>query len=155
MSEPNGYKRNPYRNKEGLTPQQAAFKEKALQVGPEQAAREAYPDATPKSQEEISRENLLKPVVINSISKEMQSMGLGRRVFLETIKDGLQATKLFGKEAIEHEDHGSRLKAAEIGLKLHGELRNESSPGGVTMTKEAFVEMCKEFWGSKPGPIQP
>ena len=128
---------NPKKDKEGLTPKQAKFVEAALEVGPQEAAKIAYPDAKPETQRVQAYENMKNPVVLLSLSKRADSLGLRLEDGIEAVKDGLKATKLFGKDAVEHEDHGARLKAAELTFKIHGELK-ESSTTINFLTPESF-----------------
>ncbi len=143
--------RNPKRDKRGLTEPQAVFADNVLEHGKEVAAEMAYPDADPESHRKLASENLKHPVVLSTISELADRKGLTKDSCVETIKDGLKATKLYGKEGIEHEDHTARLRAAELGLKLHGQLKEDRGvilP--VPVSKEQYMELCKTFWNTKP-----
>ena len=150
---PKDYDVNPARDKRGLTKPQAIFADNILEVGKEKAAEMAYPDADPESHRKLASENLKHPQVLSNISKIADSKGLTKDACVEAIKDGLGAVKkAFSKEGdeIEYADTPSRLKAAELGLKVHGELKNTEQGSGVQMTKDVFVELCSVFWGTKP-----
>lgn len=146
---PKGYSVNPKKDKRGLTKQEAVFADNVLEVGKEKAAAMAYPLAEPDSHRKIASEKLQKPEVLHSISRIANEKGLTKDACISTITDGLAATKLYGKEGIEHADHAARLKAAELGLKVHGELRDSSGPA-VQVTKDVFVDLCKAYWATKP-----
>ena len=150
MSEPNGYTRDPKKDKRGLTPQQSVFADNVPVVGKEVAAEIAYPDTTETSKKIIRNRNMRNPLVAKAISKIADEHGLTRSKCVETICDGLSATKLAGKDAIEYDDHASRLRAAELGLKLHGELREDRTILPIPVNKEQYIELCKTFWGTKP-----
>lgn len=121
-----------------------------MDLGPEKAAAKAYPLATPESQERIAREKMSNPEILLSLSKEAELIGLRKRDCIETIKEGLKATKLYGKESVEHPDHSSRLHAAEMGIKIHGGLLNDRTILPIPVTKEQYNELCMTFWGTKP-----
>lgn len=125
-----GYSVNPKKDRRGLTKQEAVFADNVLDVGKEKAAEMAYPLAEPDSHRKIASEKLQKPEVLRSISRLANGKGLTRDACLTAINGGLTATKLYGKDGIEHADHAVRIKAAELGLKIHGELQNDSSPTG-------------------------
>lgn len=124
---PKGYSVNPHKDKRGLTPQQAIFVDNALVVGPKEAAAMAYPNASEKSQGEIAAQNMVNDEVVLSLGKEAEKLGLKKKNCIETIIDGLKATKLYGQGAIEHPDFAARIKAAELGLKIHGELKDTTN----------------------------
>jgi len=134
---PEGYRVNPKKDRDGLTAKQKDFVEAALEVGPTKAAEIAYPEASSDSHRKIASENLKNPNIVSNISKLADAKGLTKDACVEAIKDGLTATKLYGKEGIEHEDSPARLRAAELGLKLHGELK-ESSTTINFLTPESF-----------------
>lgn len=150
---PKGYTVNPKRDKRGLTKPQQVFADNILEVGKEKAAEMAYPDASPESQRVIAHQNLEKIEVLSSISTLANKKGLTKDLCLEAIKNGLTSTKKtwnkMGDE-IEYDDNSSRLKAAELGLRVHGELRNDRTILPVPVTKEQYQDLCREFWGSKP-----
>lgn len=143
--------RNPKKDKNGLTPKQALFVEKAVEVGHVEAGRIAYPDASPKDAQVIASQNMQNPELVHNISVLANRKGLTQDACVETIKESLTATKLYGKEGIEHADAPARLRAAELGLKLHGQLKEDRGvilP--VPVSKEQYMELCKTFWNTKP-----
>lgn len=131
--------RNPKRDKRGLTKAQAIFADNVPLVGRPEAAAMAYPDATPESQKSLACENMAKPEVVLSIGKIADRIGLTRQSCAETIRKGLDARD--GKTA---------LRAAELGLKLHGELRDNTVAIPIPVTKEQYADLCRAFWTSKP-----
>ncbi len=142
---PKDYDRNPARDKNGLTKQEAIFAENVIEHGQAKAGEIAYPDATPRSQAVIASKNMKKPAVVNSISKIATKIGLTRTKCAEAVKNGLDATRLYGKESVEHPDHSARLKAAELGLKIHGELK-DAAPNQVNIfTKDAIEAFVAAF----------
>lgn len=150
---PKGYDRNPSKDKRGLTRQEAVFADSVLEVGVKEAAAMAYPDATPESQRVIAAQKLDKPEVLSSISRIANQKGLTRDACVEAIKDGLTAVKkIWNKQGdeIEYDDTPSRLKAAELGLKVHGELREDRTILPVPVTKDQYRELCREFWNNAP-----
>lgn len=155
---PKGYDVNPKRDRDGLTKPQQVFRDKVLEVGPVKAAEAAYPGAQPESQRVIAHQNMTNPVIVSSISRLADAKGLTKDACLEKIKDGLEASNvtvdMMGRKH-ETTDHKTRLKAAELGLRVHGELKNGEPSGAVPITKDLFVELCSVFWGTKPGPQQP
>lgn len=150
VSVPEGYSVNPKRDKRGLTKPQQVFADNVLEVGKDQAAAMAYPDADEESHRKLASENLKHPEVLHSIGKLANEKGLTKISCVEAIKEGLSATRLFGKEGIEHADHSARLKAAEMGLKLHGELREDRTILPIPVTKEQYQDLCRTFWTEKP-----
>lgn len=150
MSEPKGHRLNPARDKRGLTEPQAVFADNVIPLGIQAASELAHPDASPESQRVMAYQDLSHPLVSSTISDIAESKGLTKQNCVEAIKNGLAATKPYGKEGIEHDDHPSRLKAAELGLKLHGYLRDSAIAIPVPVTKEQYVDLCRAFWGSKP-----
>lgn len=127
------------RDERGLTKQQAVFADNVLEVGKEKAAELAYPDAAPESIKALASENLKHPIVISTISKLADKKGLTKDACLTAIKKGL-----------DDESPKAYLKAAELGLRIHGELKNAELQNQVPITKDLFVEMCSAFWGTKP-----
>lgn len=147
------YTLNPKKDKRGLTPQEAVFADNILEVGKEAAAALAYPLATPESQRVIAAQKMEKPEVLSSISRLANAKGLTKDACLGAITEGLSAVKkTWNKQGdeIEYDDTPSRLKAAELGLKVHGELKNTEASGTVPITKDLFIELCQTFWGTKP-----
>ncbi len=53
---------------------------------------------------------------------KLNTSGLTQEELLKVLKAGLKATKLYGKEGIEHPDFTNRLSAVRTGLELHGVL---------------------------------
>lgn len=150
---PEGYSVNPKRDKRGLTKPQQVFADNVLEVGKDQAAAMAYPDADEESHRKLASENLKHPEVLHSISKLADEKGLTRASCVETIKEGLSAVKTrWNKEGdeIEDADNTARLKAAEMGLKLHGELREDRTILPIPVTKEQYKELVREFWNGEP-----
>ena len=147
---PKGYDVNPARDKDGLTAKQKEFADKTLEIGALEASKEVYPDSTPESQRVMAAQNMKHPAIVPYISRLADEKGLTKDACVEAIRDGLKATKLYGKEGIEHEDGRARLRAAELGLKLHGELRDDKTILPVPVTKDQYQELCREFWGTKP-----
>lgn len=133
------YDVNPARDKRGLTKPQAIFADNVLEVGKDKAAAMAYPLADSESHRKLASENLKNPVVLSNISKLADAKGLTKNACLSAIKRGLDA-----------ESPKAYLKAAELGLRLHGELKNAEQGPSVQMTKDVFVELCSVFWRTKP-----
>lgn len=127
------------RDERGLTKQQAIFADNVLEVGKEKAAEMAYPDADPDNARFLAAQNLKNPVVVSTIGKLADAKGLTKNACLEAIKKGL-----------DDESPKAYLKAAELGLRIHGELKTTESNNQVPITKDLFVEMCSAFWGTKP-----
>lgn len=91
-----------------------------------QAAIEAY-GLDPKKQRDtasqIGWENMRK--LEFSIEELMDEGGITDVYLLRKLNENLDATKLFGKNAIEHQDFPSRNKALEIALKMKGKLTDK------------------------------
>lgn len=144
---------NPKRDKRGLTKKQAIFADNVPLVGKDEAAIMAYPDLSPESQRVTACRNMNNPTILQAISDIADAKGLTKNACVEAIKDGLTATRLYGKKGIEHADSPARLRAAELGLKLHGELKNDASVPEVQMTKDVFIKLCETFWETKPAEL--
>lgn len=136
---PRDYDVNPARDKRGLTKPQAIFADNVLEVGKEKAAEMAYPDASPSSQGEMASRNLSNPDIVRSISKELDAQGVKDETLCKAIKRGL-----------DEDSPKAYLKAAELGFKLKGHLKDDKQSGAVPITKDLFVELCSVFWGTKP-----
>lgn len=117
------YTVNPKRNKDGLTPKQQKFADKALEVGPTQAARELYPDAINPSSIAAKK---MTPAVSSYMSEVLTEKGGSREVCAKNIVDKIGC-----------DDSAASLKATEMALKIHGELK-ESSTTINFLTPESF-----------------
>lgn len=139
---PKGYSVNPKKDKRGLLKPQQVFADNVLAVGKEEAARMAYPNATPKSQGEIASRNLAHPEIILSISKTLELQGVKDETLCQAIKRGL-----------EEDSPKAYLKAAELGFRLKGHLK-DNNQAAVQVTKDVFVDLCKAYWATKPSGTQ-
>ncbi len=120
------YTVNPKKDKDGLTPKQAKFVEAALEVGPKEAAKIAYPDASPDSQRVLGYKAMSNPAVLLSLSEKADSLGLHVEDGIAAVKRGLEAeTMYYGKdgEVYRNPNTAGQLKAAELTFKIHGELK--------------------------------
>lgn len=133
------FTRNPHTDKRGLTEQKAIFADNVLRVGKDAAAAMAYPDATDKSQGEIASRNMSDPVILHSISKLADLRGVKREDCLDAIKKGLSEA-----------NPKAYLHAAELGLKIHKEIGDTKTVVAVPVSKEQFLELCGQFWATKP-----
>jgi len=151
-SQNKGYTVNRKRGK--LTPKQKVFVEAVPVIGQTEAAKLAYPDATAREAVVIGSANMSKPLVSSSIAEVSNRIGLTKDKCVVTILDGLDADNetvdQFGRPHASP-DHRTRLKAAELGLRLHGELKSDHTTiMPVPVSKEAYIGLCQEFWKSKP-----
>ena len=72
------------------------------------------------SAEQIGYENMRKLEI--EIVELMDEAGITDVYLMKKLKENLNATKLFGKNAIKHDDFASRNKALETALKVKGKL---------------------------------
>lgn len=82
------------------------------------AALEAgYSKATAQ---DVKRNILSKPGTIKAYRKAMKDAGIDDRTLAQVAKEGLTATSLNGKNAVEHPDYSTRLKFLEYNNKMRG-----------------------------------
>jgi hypothetical protein len=82
---------------------------------------------------------LSKPPVRKAVMSAIEDMGVTEVYLAQTLKDGLRATKLCGKDEIEHPDFAIRHKYLETVLKLREDLR-EGSTGGKESSGQVNVQ---------------
>lgn len=117
------YTVNPKRDKDGLTAKQKKFADKALQVGPTNAARELHPGAINPSAIAAKK---MTPAVSSYMSEVLTEKGGSREACAKNIADKIGC-----------DDNAASLKATEIALKIHGELK-ESSTTINFLTPQSF-----------------
>ena len=121
---PKGYDVNPKRDKDGLTAKQKEFADKAILVGPGQAARDLFPDSP--NPEANATKLKAHPAVSSYMSEVLTEKGGSREVCAKNIVDKIGC-----------DDSAASLKATEMALKIHGELK-ESSTTINFLTPESF-----------------
>lgn len=149
-----------------LRPKQELFCQRYVEgAGPKktrfngtQAALEAgYSEKTAYS---IAHENLKKPEIVERISELADRAGVTKDACLRVIADGLKATvvgsKLDKKKQLINAvvpDRKTRLRSAELGLKVHGGIEGASPPGGQTQVNifagDKWLEAMSAFHKSK------
>ena len=80
-----------------------------------QAALKAYDTDDYNTANQIAIENLQKPIVQHELKRLLKGSNITMKRVLGAVSDGLDATKGKGEE-----DHPTRLRAADMSLKLHG-----------------------------------
>lgn len=101
------------RESRALTPKQAVFADQVLVVGPVAAARVAYPSVKDdRTAGIIAAQNMAKPTIIRSMSQKAEAGGLSIELCLRGIARALRS-----------DNPMVSLRAAWLGLRLHGALR--------------------------------
>ena len=135
---PKGYDVNPKRDKDGLTAKQKEFADKALEVGPSQAAREIWPDQVNPAA------NATKMAKVEAVSSYMSRMLDAKGATRDKCAENIA-------EKIKSRNDKSSLAATEMALEIHGEMnKSKGMVLTVPVTKDQYQELCREFWGSKP-----
>lgn len=137
---PKGYDVNPARDKDGLTAKQKEFADKALEVGPSQAAREIWPDQVNPAANATKMSKI--EVVSSYMSRMLDEKGATRDKCAENIA-----------EKIKSDNDKASLAATEMALEIHGEInKTKGMVLPVPVTKEQYQELCQAFWANAPKP---
>lgn len=86
----------------------------------------------------IGYENLRKPQI--KIDDLMDEAGLTDSFLIKKLNEQLEATRLHGKNGLEHMDGSTRNKALEMALKLKGKLKDKVEFEGGFFMEEALKE---------------
>ena len=121
-----------------------------------QAALKAYDTTDQKTACSIGTENLSKPVVQNELKRLLKGSNITMKRVLGVVSDGLDATKGKGEE-----DHPTRLRAADMSLKLHGaypSIHQSSIPttrGGALkrLSRKLALEIFAFMTCATPSPV--
>lgn len=140
----------------GLTPKQDRFVKAYVRTGDIMAAsEEAYPDAI--RPEIVGHDAIRNPKVISSIKAIANSEGLTESKAIRSVKDSLDADNVvyddFGREH-RTTDHRTRLKGAELALRIHGHLKNDTNVLNVNLDKNDYKALADQFWASKPKELE-
>lgn len=100
-----------------------------------------------------------------AVQQLLTDAGITHESLVQTLKEGMTATKLFGKEAIEHPDYKTRHQFMTTGFRLLG-VETEK-PNAVVNTQinigddsktaqlnDAFVQFLGQYFGTRRTPQQ-
>lgn len=119
------YTVNPKRGKDGLTNKERDFADRALEVGQSAAAKEVFPElAEPDSK---ASRLMKRPDVSSYMSEVLDAKGATRERCAENIA-----------EKIGSDDSKASLKATEMALRVHGELKESAGTTINFLTPESF-----------------
>lgn len=110
--------------------QEAFFEEVSKGVVPYEAAKKVYNCKNDAVARVIASKNSKHPVIYNTVRELMESKGSRAKSknILKAIEDGLVAEKSIETESrqlVQVPNHAIRLKAAELALKVRGELKQD------------------------------
>lgn len=110
--------------------QEAFFEEVSKGAVPYEAARKVYNCKNDNVARVLASRNSKHPVVYETVRERMESKGSRATVkhILKAIEDGLVAERVFitkSGDILREPNHAVRIKAAELALKVKGELHYE------------------------------
>lgn len=89
----------------------------------------------------------------------LENAGLTEEKLLAKVAEGLEATKLYGKEAVVHPDYSARHKYVVTGLQMHGLLKEQpefntqvniiTNSEKVQQINQNFIEYLHNMFGGK------
>lgn len=139
-----------------LTVKQARFVKEYAENGGNgtKAALVAYDIEDPNTASSIATENLRKPDIREAVNNAMVAAGLDAESLLKPIKAALEAEtnhyeydKDGRRKLTKVVDHGTRLKASELGLKLAGALTKDGTATNVNISFNQHVAEKKQEYG--------
>lgn len=108
-----------------------------------EAAAQVYDVKDRNSANAIGSENLAKLSNLE-LDNLMDEMGLDDISLVQVLINNLKATRLYGKNAIEHADSNARNKALELALKIKGKLVDKVDLGnGLFTATKLIIEEVK------------
>lgn len=121
---------------------------------PEFVIKDEYKDY---SEEELKTYNSAKTMGWENLTKLdieikdlMDEAGLSDVFITQKLRENLAATKLYGKEAVEHPDYGARNKAVELVLRVKGKLKDKlelTDPDGtISQPMKDIANMLQEVF---------
>lgn len=147
-----------------LTPKQARYIEnlKTANTKREAALSAGYASETADNAKQHIEDRIAESVGQSAFIKLMEEAGLTDEYLADKLKEGTQATKLFGKDAIEHPDYAAQHRFVETSLKIKQRIADNPAAPTVNNTQvniqvmnlsQGFTEYLKNVGtATKPDP---